>query len=159
MQLKMSSFRGNPMMEAYLNQQIKADAVRDPEEHEQQQEMPNSDDLLKFKTHVHKWLELDEQIKSMKEMMREKIATKKEMTQPILDFMARYNIEDLKTGHGQLRLKVAVVKEPLSQQTIKEKVAMYFGESRGGDELNNKIFTERKTFTKPTLKRLAGKKA
>lgn len=152
---------GNPLMEAYLNQQLnqQEDFGDGSGGNANAAEIPNSEDLIKFKGLVHKWLELDEQIKGFKDVLREKIANKKEFTENILEFMSRYNIEDLNTGRGKLRLKMAVVKEPLSQQTIKEKVSLYFNEVQGGDDLNKKIFTERKTFTKPTLKRLAGKKA
>ena len=153
----MDTLKGNPMMEAYLNQQLNAEKENNnPDSQNRDHNIPSNEDLVQFKTFVHSWLQLDEQIKGMKTSIHERITEKKEMTGKILEFMTRYNIEDLNTGRGKLRLKMAVVKEPLSQQSIKEKVSLYFGQSSGGEELNNKIFSERKTYEKPTLKRLGG---
>lgn len=148
---------GNPLMEAYLSQQLNNNPTGG--DSSSQSEMPSNEDLVKFKGLVHKWLELDEHIKGLKDSLRDIITKKKEFTEDILKFMSSYNIEDLNTGRGKLRLKMAMVKEPLSQQSIKEKVSMYFNDARGGDDLNNKIFSERKSFPKPVLRRLNGKKA
>ena len=141
------------MMQSYLQQQLNAEAPSGTSA-----ELPRNEDLVEFKSCVSAWLELDSSIKAMKDGLRDRVASKKDMTTKILDFMTRYNIEDLNTAAGKLRYKVAVVKEPLSQQNIKDKVALYFDQTKGPEELNTRIFSERKTFTKPTLKRLAGPK-
>lgn len=138
----------NPMMEAYLSQQMSAEKLENAG-------VPSEDDLTKFKTTVHRWLELDEQIKGQQEALREKKTRKVALTEEIIAFMTRYNVEDLNSTGGRLRMKVVSAKEPLSQNTIKEKVSLYFNQAQGGDDLNAKIFAERKTFDRPTLRRLA----
>ena len=140
-------------MQSYLQQQSNAPAAAGDAP------LPNNDDLSEFKGYVAKWLELDEQLKNLKEVMREKLSGKKDMTAKILEFMGTYNIEDLNTAAGKIRYKVAQVKEPLSQQNIKDKVALYFAQTNGADELNTRIFSDRRTFSRPTLKRLGGPSA
>jgi hypothetical protein len=116
---------------------------------------PTNEALVTFKSHVRQWLEIDEQTKKIQLVLRERTAAKKELTAHIVDFMARYNIEDLSTAAGKIRYKIAVVKEPLSQQNIKDRVTEYFSATNDPSELNKHIFSERKTMTKPTLRRLA----
>ncbi len=126
----------------------------------QQEIAPHYDDreMAEFKQWVDEWMQADEQIKKLREVLRERNGIKQELTGKILDFMARYNIEDLNTQAGKLRFKLLVVKEPLSQQGIKDRVARYFGETNDPGELNNRIFSERATSTKATLRRLPGPK-
>ena len=137
------------MMEAYLNQQMTAEQTDTPG-------IPSEADLTKFKMTVHKWLELDEQVKGLQDALREKKTRKTSLTDEIIAFMTRFNVEDLNASNGcRLRMKIVAAKEPLSQTSIKEKVSLYFKEAQGGDDLNAKIFSERKTFDRPTLRRLA----
>jgi hypothetical protein len=117
-------------------------------------EMPSNDELIVFKENVRNWQEIDEQIKKIHEVLRERKSAKNELTTSILDFMGKYNIEDLNTAAGKIRYKLAVVKEPLSQQNIKDRVKEFFNDTRNPEELNDRIFAERKTSTRPTLRRL-----
>lgn len=150
-------------MDSYMKQQVQnsydsVDSTSPGHDDDEpaKMEMPEPAALLDFKNQVKKWLEVDEQYKKLRKGSQECVVAKKALTSKILDFMARYNIEDLNTAAGKIRYKVALVKEPLSQNDIKEKVLQHFRETKNPEELNDRIFAARKTIPKPTLKRLPG---
>ena len=76
------------------------------------------------------------------------------MNEKILDFMARYNIEDLNTKEGIIRYKKTYVKEPLTQKLIKEKLNELFKDSDSNLEKINEIFNNRGKVEKTSLRRL-----
>ena len=79
---------------------------------------------------------------------------KKALNEKILDFMAKYNIEDLNTKQGVIRYKKVFVKEPLSQKIIKEKLSDLFRDDQTNYEKIEKIFTDRGKVEKQSLRRL-----
>lgn len=136
--------------------------------HEQQQNsqralvesMPRPDGavLEEFKHHVKLWMELDNQIKKMNAIVKEKRTVQKTLTEKILAFMIRYNIEDLNTKDGKLRYKVTRVKPSVKAKDIKQNIESYFGTD---NDLCNKVlaaaFPIERTETvleKPSLRRL-----
>lgn len=158
--MAMTSSLKTQIMESYLQHQLSADThgmADDPARTDSAFAMPDNAALAEFKAHVNAWIENDKQQRALKESLRAHAAAHKDLTAKILDFMTRHNIEDLNTQAGKIRYKLSVVKEPLSQQTIKDKVAQYYGETRDPAELTARIF-ERKTLTKPTLRRLTAPK-
>jgi hypothetical protein len=82
--------------------------------------------LDEFKQQVRTWMELDNIIKSLQTAMKERRLYKKHLTTKIVDFMNRYNIEDLDTREGSIRSRVSYVKSPLSQKMIREGILKYF---------------------------------
>lgn len=117
-------------------------------------DIPDSTSLQEFKAQVRAWIETDNVIKKLQQAMKDKIKVKKELTQKILNFMSKYNIEDLNTKDGKLRYKVAYVRAPLSQKTIKQKMLEYYDPHKSGDELSKMIFDTREKIPKPTLRRV-----
>ena len=77
--------------------------------------------LEEFKKNVQNWMTFDNQMKRLAAASKQLKIKKKELNEKILDFMARYNIEDLNTKEGIIRYKKTFVKEPLTQKLIKEK--------------------------------------
>jgi seryl-tRNA synthetase len=113
------------------------------------------DDLITFKNKVNEWLSIDEQIKRLATDKRQYFDRKKELSKEIADFMTQNNIEDLNTSQGiKIRLKTTSVKEPLTQDAIKTRVTQYFGEVRDPNELNERIFSNRQTTEKSSLRLL-----
>ena len=79
---------------------------------------PTNNALEEFRKDVKIWMDLDNAIKKLKSMAKEKVKTQKELTSRIIAFMARYNIEDLNTRDGKLRYKVRRVKPPAPKQVV-----------------------------------------
>ena len=110
--------------------------------------------LEEFKSHVKDWLELDNQLKRLAAAAKERRKKKNDINLKILEFMGRFNIEDLNTKEGIIRYRKTYVKEPLSQKTIKTKLEELFKDDLDTFEKVQKIFTEREKIEKASLRRL-----
>tara|TARA_B100000401_G_C52705068_1_gene671021 strand:+ start:193 stop:675 length:483 start_codon:yes stop_codon:yes gene_type:complete len=110
--------------------------------------------LEEFKKNVQSWMLIDNQMKRLAAASKQLKVKKKDMNEKILDFMARYNIEDLNTKEGIIRYKKTYVKEPLTQKLIKEKLNELFKDSDSNLEKINEIFNNRGKVEKTSLRRL-----
>ena len=117
---------------------------------------PDGTSLDDFKNDVRTWVELDNSIRRMQAATKERRAAKSMLTERILGFMNRYNIEDLNTKDARLRYKTAYTRVPLSHQTIKERISTYFGDNnaRIAQELQGHLFGNRERSEKTSLRRL-----
>ena len=116
---------------------------------------PDGSALDDFKNDVRTWVELDNSIRRMQAALKERRAAKGMLTERILGFMNRYNIEDLNTKDARLRYRVAYIRVPLSHQTIKDRIATYFGEdARVAKELQGHLFGNRERSEQSSLRRL-----
>ncbi len=109
--------------------------------------------LEEFKENVKAWTLADNQVKRLNAASKQLKTKKKELNEKILDFMARFNIEDLNTKEGIIRYKKTFVKEPLTQKMIKEKLNEMFKDSDSLEKINE-IFTNRNKVEKTSLRRL-----
>ena len=110
--------------------------------------------LEEFKDNVKQWLELDNQLKRLAAASKERRKKKNDINLKILEFMGKFNIEDLNTKDGIIRYKKTFVKEPLSQKTIKTKLEELFKDDQENFEKIEKIFTDREKVEKTSLRRL-----
>lgn len=110
--------------------------------------------LEEFKSHVKDWLELDNQLKRLAAAAKERRKKKNDINLKILEFMGRFNIEDLNTKEGIIRYRKTYVKEPLTQKTIKTKLEELFKNDHDTFEKVQRIFTEREKIEKASLRRL-----
>ena len=145
----------------YLNQQLSAVGGSDADAHindtshaVQPMELPDNEVLDDFKQQVRMYNEIDNQIMKLQAAMRERKALKKQLTEKILKFMGRYNIEDLNTKDGKLRYRTTTVKVGVSKADIKQRLIENYGKVSNLDELTNIIFTSQETVQKATLRRL-----
>lgn len=153
----MADIKSN-IVENYLRQQM-MQAGKEEDNDDQCQaiqaiQIPDDASLIEFKQNVRAWMEADNYIKKLQQAAKEKNVQKKCLTEKILSFMAKFNIEDLNTKDGKLRYKITYVKEPISQKIIKQKVSEYFTTTKSSDELVHKVFDEREKTPKPTLRRV-----
>jgi len=138
-----SSFQ--PIMSRYLENQAAVVPVNDQE----------NITLEEFKGFVRKWLELDNFLKKAQETIREKRKLRDQLSQTIVKFMCKYNIEDLNTKEGRIRCKVGYVKTPVNQKVVKQRLTDYFGDKeQEKNEIISKIYDEREVNEKVSLRRL-----
>ena len=107
-----------------------------------------------FKDNVKQWLDLDNQLKRLAAASKERRKKKNDINLRILEFMGKFNIEDLNTKDGIIRYRKTFVKEPLSQKTIKTKLEELFKDDVENFEKIAKIFTDREKIEKTSLRRL-----
>jgi len=110
--------------------------------------------LEEFKKHVQNWMTFDNQIKRLSAASKQLNIKKKELNEKILDFMSKYNIEDLNTKEGVIRYKKSYVKVPLTQKVIREKLNDIFKDNNANLELVNEIFNNGAKKEKMSLTRL-----
>lgn len=116
---------------------------------------PENITLAEFKQLVKRWLEFDNFIKKAREVIKEKRKQRDELTETITKFMHKYNIEDLNTKEGRIRCKTAVVKAPISQKVVKQRITDYFKDNENQrNEVLHKIYEEREQVEKLSLRRL-----
>ena len=110
--------------------------------------------LEEFKKNVQNWMTIDNQLKRLAAATKQIKNKKKEMNEKILDFMVRYNIEDLNTKEGIIRYKKTFVKGTLTQKMIKDKLNDIFKDNNTDLEKVNEIFNNRDKVEKTSLRRL-----
>ena len=112
--------------------------------------------LEEFKNFVKKWLEYDNYIKKAQEVIKEKRVLRDKLSQVIIKFMTKYNIEDLNTKEGRIRCKTTQVKPPVSQKCIKERLNQYFdNDERKKEEVLSTIYKRNdEKIEKTSLRRL-----
>ena len=117
--------------------------------------VPDNLSLDEFKNDVRTWIELDNSIRRLQAAIKERRAAKKLLTDRVMQFMGRYNIEDLNTSDGRLRYRVSFVRAPLSHSAIKERIEKYFSaDVNAARELNGVVFGNRERSEKTCLSRL-----
>jgi len=122
-------------------------------------QLPDKETLDKFKELVQMYIQTDDMKKKLQEAVREQTSKCKKLSQSILMFMAKYDIEDLKASDGvRLRYKKTMVKEPLSAKMIRERIEQNYDEFKGKtkEEIEEKIkeIFDRKDIEKVSLRRL-----
>jgi hypothetical protein len=118
---------------------------------------PGDGVLEEFKQQVKLWMELDNQVKAMQQSIKQKREVQKSMTEKILGFMRRYNIEDLNTKDGKLRYRVVRVKKPVRQSSIKQRLEDYFdSDITLQQKVVTAVFGDEQSLVveKPSLRRL-----
>lgn len=156
-----NSLKGQ-LIHNYLNQQLTAVGDNDASGGDmfnddramQPMELPDNQVLDDFKSQVRMWIEIDNQIQKLQAAMRERKSVKKQLTEKILKFMGRYNIEDLNTKDGKLRYRTANVKATVTKAEIKQRLIENYGKVQNIEELTNLVFASQEKSQKPTLRRL-----
>ena len=144
---QINSVPQHDMVENIMNNDIAVDET-------QMTESMNELMLEEFKKNVQTWMNYDNQMKRLAAASKLLKTKKKEINEKILDFMARYNIEDLNTKEGVIRYKKTFVKEPLTQKMIKDKLNELFKNNENDLNRVNEIFNNRQKVEKTSLRRL-----
>jgi len=133
-------------IEQYLNHQQQMVVYKDTDE---------NISLEEFKNYVKKWFELDNYIKRAQEVVKTKKAEKIALSEVIMKFMCKYNIEDLNTKEGRIRCKASYVKAPVNKEVVKQRINDYFAhDETKKEEILQKIYDDRERVEKKTLRRL-----
>jgi len=120
---------------------------------------PDDMELAEFKAQVRMYLEIDNVIKKLEVMCKDRRAYRDQISQRMVQFMTRFNIEDLDTPDGSIRSRVTYVRQPLTQRQIRQNIASYFAEvnPETGTHLTNAIFNGRDRVERVSLRRLPKK--
>jgi len=149
-----NELKGN-LMNTYLHQQLIESSSVQQQNAVQHVDLPDNAILEEFKNQVRMWIENDNMIKKLQAVLKERNAVKKTLSDKILRFMAKYNIEDLNTKDGRkLRYKVKTTKQAPSKSEIRDRLKEHFGKIDNLEELTKLVFDTYEKKEVPVLRRL-----
>lgn len=135
------------LLNNYLNQQLESS-----KHNLIKSDTPDEKDVNEFKKYVKTYLDTNADIDKLKGAIKDRNKLKKELNELILKFMTKFNIEDLNTKQGTIRLNVKKVKAPLSQKEIKERLTKFYSPNKTLDEITEDVFNKRDMVEKQSLK-------
>lgn len=118
--------------------------------------MSNSIDqyeLENFKSTVQKWLSIDDDIKKLKNAIKNLNKQKEQLNEPILAFMQNNEIDNCNTYNGKLKTHVTTHKKPINKKFLGEALATFLKNSKMGESASDYVFNNRETEQKVRLKR------
>ena len=151
----------------YNNNTVFQDEVSEYDDEEDEEEETNIDPLVfsdtnpefvNFKQNVKDWVTLDDDIKTLQEAIKKRKKRITELTPLILDFMKRFNINDLNTQNGQLRYTTSLLAKPVNKNFLLSKLGEFFKDNEKSQVLTTYIYDNRIKEEKVKLKRVIEKK-
>ena len=125
------------------------------DEEEEEIVVINEIELRDFKDKVKVWMSIDDDIKMLKEAIKERQTKKKELGEEVLKFMAAHNIENLNTKKGdKLKYSVSNRKKTVSNKVVKERFNSVFKDNNNYDKYMTYIFGGTEEVKSVNLKRL-----
>ena len=115
-------------------------------------------EFVHFKQNVKDWVTLDDDIKTLQDAIKKRKKRINELTPQILDFMKRFNINDLNTQNGQLRYTTSLLAKPVNKNFLLSKLGEFFKDSEKSEALTTYIYDNRIKEEKVKLKRVIEKK-
>ena len=116
-------------------------------------------EVNKFKDLVHTWLSIDDDIRQLDKAKKELMKKKKELTEPIVEFMSSNSIEDCNTGNGKLKYTITNSKKPINRDYLTNKLSQYLNNTKKAEELSVFLYENRETEQKISLRRCFKKNA
>ena len=117
----------------------------------------NNPEFLEFKSNVKHWIEIDDDIKTLTEALKERKKKKEELTPELMLFMSNYQINDLNTKDGQLKFSKTNVAKPLSKKYLMNRIGDFFKNYDKGEEVVNFVYENREKEEKFKLRRVIKK--
>jgi hypothetical protein len=115
-------------------------------------------EFVHFKQNVKDWVTLDDDIKTLQDAIKKRKKRINELTPQILDFMKRFNINDLNTQNGQLRYTTSLLAKPVNKNFLLSKLGEFFKDNEKSEALTTYIYDNRIKEEKVKLKRVIEKK-
>ena len=118
----------------------------------------NNPEFIKFKETVKVWLELDDDIKTLRKAVSERNKKKKELTPNILEYMQRNKIFNLNTQSGKLRCRKSIRTRAFNNKTLKSKLIDYFKDISKGSKVAEYLVSNKEKIENMTLSRTVYRK-
>lgn len=118
----------------------------------------NDPEFIEFKENAKIWIELDDDIKTLNEALKERKQKKKELTPDLLEYMNKYKINDLNTSDGHLKFQKTTRSQSLSKKFLIEKLSNFFKNNHKSEKVVNFLYDSRDKKEIFNLKRVYKKK-
>jgi len=141
-----------------MSKQIAPKQISDDEKKDENMYLDDTNpDLIDFKSSVKTWIDLDDDIKTLTEALKERKKKKDELTPDLMKFMNSYQISDLNTKDGQLKFSKTNVAKPLSKKYLMNRIGDFFKNYDKGEEVVNFVYENREKEEKFKLRRVVKK--
>lgn len=111
-------------------------------------------EFLLFKEETEQWIKLDDEIKVLQKALNERKKIKNGITPHILEFMGKYEIENMNMHDSSaLVYTKSVTTKPLTKDFMKQKLTEYLRNANKADKLVQDIYNNREKQTTYRIKR------
>lgn len=119
----------------------------------------NNEEFSDFKRKVKDWLTIDDDIITLQNAIKERKKQKDRLTPEILDFMDRFEINDLNTNDGKLKFTKSLYTKPLNKKFLISRLGDFFKDFSKGEKVAGFILDNRDKEEKIKLRRVKDKKS
>ena len=119
----------------------------------------NNEEFSEFKKKVKNWLNIDDDIITLQNAIKERKKQKDRLTPEILDFMDRFEINDLNTNDGKLKFTKSLYTKPLNKKFLISRLGDFFKDFSKGEKVAGFILDNRDKEEKIKLRRVKDKKS
>ena len=119
----------------------------------------NNEEFGEFKKKVKDWLTIDDDIITLQNAIKERKKRKDELTPYILNFMDRFEINDLNTNDGKLKFTKSMYTKPLNKKFLVSRLGDFFKDFTKGEKVAGFILDNRDKEEKIKLRRVKDKKS
>jgi hypothetical protein len=117
----------------------------------------NDEEFIGFKNNVKEWLTLDDDIITLQKAIKERKIKKDQLTPKILNFMDKFNINDLNTEGGKIKFTKSLYTKPLNKQFLISKLGDFFKDFKKGEKAASFILENRDKEERCKIRRVANK--
>jgi hypothetical protein len=115
-------------------------------------------EFLLFREETEQWIKLDDEIKVLQKALNERKKAKNAITPHILEFMGKYEIQNMNMNDGgSLVYNKSVTTKPLTKDYMKQKLTEYLRNANKADKLVQDIYNNREKQETFRIKRKAQK--
>lgn len=115
-------------------------------------------EFVDFKETVRTWLELDDDIKTLRKAAAERNKKKSELTPKILDYMQRNKIYNINTQSGKIKCRKSVRTKSFNNNTLKNTLINYFQDVNKGTHATEFLLSNKEKVEKYSLSRTISRK-
>jgi len=118
----------------------------------------NNSEFIQFKEEVKEWLALDDDIRTLQDAIKKRKVRKDILNKNILEYMAKFKINDLNTKDGTIKFAKSLTTKPLNKQFLISKLGDFFRDFSKGEKVATFILNNRDKEEKFRLRRVLEKK-
>lgn len=144
----------NIIYEEDINQYQEEEEL-DEEEYEELTD--DNPDFVLFKEEVRKWLTLDDDIRTLQKAMNERKKVKNELTPRVLEFMGKYDIQNLNTQEGKIQYAKSIITKPMNKDYLKTRLSEFLKNMDKAERCTDFLLKNRIKEEKVRIKRVIEK--
>jgi len=118
----------------------------------------DNEEFVEFKDIVKEWITLDDDILKLRNAIKERTKRKNDITPKIMDFMNKFEINDLNTNNGKLKFTKSLQTKPLNKTFLISRLGDFFKDFSKGEKAATFILENRDKEEKFKLRRVINKK-